>query len=117
VSAVVPGWLAACTPTPPAVLIERLRTIMQARLADDRPPGADDYLGAAESLLHALLHDGCTSRTSAVDLLVVDALVTYAFEVASDDPARVAARAADAMIRIAALADPLEPERQSSARP
>ncbi len=114
--AALPAWLAACTPTPPPVLVERVRVIMQSRLADGRAPGPDDYLGAADDLLHRLLHDGCTSRTSAVDLLVVDALVTYAFEIASDEPSRVAARATDAMRRIAALAGPHDAERHPSAR-
>jgi len=60
-------------------------------------------------LLDELLQGECTSRASAIDLLVVDALVTYAFEVASSDPSRVTERAADAMRRIASRAGPLNP--------
>jgi hypothetical protein len=40
-----------------------------------------------------------------VALLVVDALVTYAFERASDDPAGIEERAAQAMASLAALTD------------
>jgi len=55
----------------------------------------------------ALLKDGCISRENALDLLVADALVTYAFEAASDaTPAAIIALGARAMTRIAAFAVP-----------
>jgi hypothetical protein len=60
-------------------------------------------LEAGEELLDALLASGSTSRASALDLLAIDALVTYAFQAAADDPARLEERAAQAMARIAAL--------------
>jgi hypothetical protein len=98
-------WIDACTPTPPAALAERIHALVAPRLpAGQSVPGPDEYMDAADTLLHELLLGDCTSRTSAIDLLVADALVTYAFEVASVDPARVIARAEDAMRRIAALA-------------
>jgi hypothetical protein len=61
------------------------------------------FLSAAERLFGRVLSAGCTSRTSALDLLVVDALVTYAFERASDEPARIEARADHAMATLASL--------------
>lgn len=61
-------------------------------------------LRAAESLFSRTLLTGCTDRTSAVALLVVDALVTYAFERASDEPAQIEGRAAQAIARLAGLA-------------
>jgi hypothetical protein len=60
-------------------------------------------LDAGERLLDALLNAGTTSRATALDLLAVDALITYAFQAAADDPARLEQRAAMAMARIAAL--------------
>ena len=69
----------------------------------------DTLLGAAELLFRETLKSGCISRSSAVALLVVDALVTYAFERASDDPARIEERAARAMASLAALTDLAQP--------
>lgn len=100
----LPGWLARHTPAPPPALAERIRVLVVPHTVPGTDPGPDAYLDAAEGLLATLISDGCASRSSALDLLVADALVTYAFEVASDDPARVAARAEQAMSRIAAFA-------------
>jgi hypothetical protein len=98
------------TPPAPPVLAERIEALVAPRVpAAQAAPGPDEYMDAAEALLDELLHGECTSRASAIDLLVVDALVTYAFEVASSDPSRVAERAADAMRRIASRAGPLTP--------
>jgi hypothetical protein len=66
----------------------------------------EDYIAAAEMLVDRLLHGGCESRDGAVDLLVVDALVTYAFELAGDEPTYIETRAERAMMRLAALAVP-----------
>jgi hypothetical protein len=41
------------------------------------------------------------SRAQALDLLAADALLTYAFEAAADEPQSLVARADDAMLRIA----------------
>ena len=60
-------------------------------------------LEAGESLLDSLIASGSTSRATALDLLAVDALVTYAFQAGADDPARLEERAARAMARIALL--------------
>jgi hypothetical protein len=87
-------------PPPPPVLAERIEALVGPN------PGPEQYMNAADALLGELLTGECTSRASAIDLLVVDALVTYAFEVASSDPARVAELAGDAMRRIASRAGP-----------
>ena len=60
-------------------------------------------LDAGERLLDELLACGSTSRSTALDLLAVDALVTYAFQAAADEPALLDARAARALARIAAM--------------
>jgi len=105
-------WIDAYTPAPPAALAERIYALVTPRIPPRHSaPGPDEFMDAADALLHELLQGECTSRTSAIDLLVVDALVTYAFEVASADPARVTDRAGDAIRRIAALA---APERRST---
>jgi len=55
---------------------------------------------AAEDVLRGVLAAEPMTRAQALDLLAADALVTYAFEVASDDPATLADRANDAMSRL-----------------
>jgi hypothetical protein len=90
-------WIAAREPSPAAALAGRLRQVVRA--APEDAPAADALVDAAIEHLCAL-GDGCRSRSNALDLLTVDALVTYAFEAACDEPDRLAARAADAMQRI-----------------
>ena len=65
---------------------------------------AEAYLGAGEQLLAGLLNGDCSSRDCALDLLTADALVTYAFELAANDPSRIGERAQQATARLAALA-------------
>jgi hypothetical protein len=45
-----------------------------------------------------------TGRDSALDLLAVDALVTYAFEAASETPETLESQAASAIIQLSAAA-------------
>lgn len=102
-TASVGDWLASLQPSPPPALFERLQVALAdyAGLPKDRVP--ESCLAAGEELLDRLLASGSTSRGSALDLLTVDALVTYAFESAADVPAALEARAARAMARIAAV--------------
>lgn len=112
-SATLLAWLDARTPTPPVSLAARLRAILAERGAERRAAGAPDQpeepiadalVATAEWLLARLLGDGgLTRRSAALDLLAADALVTYAFEAASDDPERLEERAARAMASLAAL--------------
>ena len=95
-------WLLAREPAPPASLAARLRSILGDGAAAE--PSAEVYLRAGERLLAELLRDGCADRESALDLLAADALVTYAFEVASERPDHVEVCATAAMSRFAALA-------------
>ena len=109
------AWLADRCPTPPAALRARLRQVLPADGVD-----AEVCLRAGEALLARLLEDDCAARGSALDLLVADALVTYAFEAAADDPGSLEARAERAMTRIAALGDepapPAAPRQQDRAQ-
>ena len=99
-------WLAARRPAPPEALRDRLSRELAPFLATDAREMPAACLDAAERLVTALLAEGSTTRASALDLLTADALVTYAFEAASEAPAELAERATIAMRRIAALAAP-----------
>ncbi|MDB4876246.1 MAG: hypothetical protein JWM41_2692 [Gemmatimonadetes bacterium] len=61
-------------------------------------------IDAADELLRDLLSRPSAGRDSALDLLTVDALVTYAFEAAATEPEMLVRRANDAMARLAAAA-------------
>jgi hypothetical protein len=96
-------WLASRTPAPPPDLLDRLTECVgpaAGASADSLPEHAID---TAERMLRQLLAAGDTGRATALDLLVVDALVTYAFEAASDHPETLVPRAQLAMQRLAAL--------------
>ena len=99
----VGGWFDGVEPPPPAALRDRLAALLAAHA--DRPVAEvpEACLDAGEALLATLLASGSTSRGTALDLLAVDALVTYAFQAAADDPERVDLRAARAMARISAI--------------
>lgn len=98
-------WRDAVTPPPPAALA----AAVEAQLASPEAVTPEAYLEAAERLLAALLKDGCISRENALDLLVADALVTYAFEAASDGtPAQIIELGSRAMASIAAFAAPTD---------
>ncbi|MDB4880843.1 MAG: hypothetical protein JWL60_2289 [Gemmatimonadetes bacterium] len=99
----IADWLSARTPRPPDALRARLDAALGADLARDASEASDRLLAAGEALAAALLRAGSTSRGSALDLLAADALVTYAFEAASESPADIAERATAAMARIASL--------------
>lgn len=96
-------WIDRIDPAPPTALHARLRDLLAASAT--RPAGEvpEACLEAGEQLLDRLLASGSTSRDTALDLLAVDSLVTYAFQAAADDPARMEERAARAMARIAAI--------------
>ena len=96
-------WLARLQPTPPDALAERLRLALAPHIDEAVGRVPEACLSAGERLLDALLASGSTTRGTALDLLTVDALVTYAFQVAADAPERLEERAARAMARIATL--------------
>ena len=99
------AWLDARRPAPPARLRARIDVALGDALEDDATDAAMVCLRAGEQLASELLVENATSRDSALDLLAADALVTYAFEAASEEPGELAARSRAAMARIAALAD------------
>jgi len=97
------SWLEARSPAPPAALRDRIDAALAEDLKRDAGDVFETCLAAAERLVRGLLSTNATSRESALDLLAADALVTYAFEAASEQPDGLAHRAAAAMTRIAAL--------------
>jgi hypothetical protein len=96
-------WLATRAPEPPPQLMRRVRHALGAAADDDARFAADRCVDAAERVVAQLLRDGRTGRESAADLLAADALVTYAFQAAGDDPGRLVDRAQSAMVRLARL--------------
>jgi hypothetical protein len=74
-------WLAHREPSPPRVLQERVEALA---LAVPELPGdpAGSLLAAAEEAMTHLARRSPEDRASALDLLAVDALVTYAMEYA-----------------------------------
>lgn len=99
-------WMAAHGEQPPAALRARLDSLVNAEeAAQQDAPVPAALLAAGQGLLATILGSGSTQRDAALDLLTADALVTYAFEAASDDPATLDAQAASAMRAISALVD------------
>ena len=103
----VGDWLSARTPAAPLPLAARLHAALDARLNERSTRAHEAVLETAESLLAELIALECAQRDRALDLLAVDALVTYAFEAAAESPDTLAERATDAMLAIARLAAPL----------
>jgi hypothetical protein len=101
----VGAWLRERAPAPPQ-LSGRVTQVMGDRMDRAAEEASAACLDAAEELLRELLARPSAGRESALDLLTVDALVTYAFEAASATPESLDARATDAMRRFAALALP-----------
>lgn len=97
-------WIDRRELVPPPALTERVREVVQesSRGLDRTVPGA--ALEASLSLLDSLLRGADPSRAGALGLLTADALLTYAFEAAADEPDRLEALGAEAMRRIAAAA-------------
>ena len=96
-------WLRTRAPQPPEALAVRLDAVLGESLMLSSHQIPEVFLAAGERLVAELLRSNSTSRDSALDLLTADALVTYAFEAASDTPSAIEGRASAAMTRIAAL--------------
>ena len=94
-------WLDERTTTVPPRLAARLDDALGAERDATVAEVSDVCVNAADALLRNLLRRGSAGRDVALDLLTVDALVTYAFEAASDDPSALRQRAAAAAARFA----------------
>jgi hypothetical protein len=89
-------WLSRHNPVPPPELASAMRAAV-----DGKPdPAAGDLLEAAERLLDKVLRSDCETRTSALDLLTVDALMTHSLLLANKDSSTHEAFAEQAMSRV-----------------
>jgi hypothetical protein len=99
----VRAWLASRTPPAPALLAERLEVFVRTAPAAPLHGTMTDALGALGLLaLQASLARGETGDEVALDLLVADAFVTYAFEAAAEEGADVGRLAAELLTRTVA---------------
>jgi hypothetical protein len=87
-------------PQPP----KELEASMRSALNDNPSPTANDLLDAAERMLDNVLRTDCEARSSALDLLTVDALMTRALEIAARNPSLLDEFPEEAMQRIASRA-------------
>lgn len=94
------AWLAERSPEPPARLAERIRQALGDRVEASAESAPVLCVDAATDLLRDLLSRPTAGRESALELLAVDALVTYAFEAAATDPASLMTNASSAMARL-----------------
>lgn len=101
----VRDWLAHREPSPPRELLERVEVLAAA--VPEEPGGpAGSLLAAAEKALARLRTLAPDDRSTALDLLAIDALVTYALEWTADDPQgipEVSARAMTILSRVSAV--------------
>lgn len=100
----VGDWLSSVEPAPPPALAAQLKAMIATDAVRPVSEVPEVCLRAAENHLRKLLASGSTSRETAMDLLAVDALVTYAFEAAAGDASQIEARTKNAMSRIGLLA-------------
>ncbi len=97
------AWMQTRHPSAPTALRQRMLTL--ASPFEGAPGGvAGQCLVAAQQGLAMLLSGDGTARAAALDLLAIDALVTYGFEACAGEPERIPELAADVMVRLSALA-------------
>ncbi len=96
-------WLADREPSPPRVLRERIEALALAVPGQPEAP-AGSLLAAAEEALARIARHPDGDRATAVDLLAVDALVTYALESAAEHPEAIPEFSERAMARLSRVA-------------
>ncbi|MGI8507804.1 MAG: hypothetical protein ACR2MQ_00590 [Gemmatimonadaceae bacterium] len=97
-------WLEARLLTVDDELATRIRSAIPAADLNAPVVQGSEALGiAASTALRALLAGDCETRASALDLLLVDALVTYACEAATEGEGDVAARADFVLHQVASV--------------
>jgi hypothetical protein len=99
-------WLATREPAPPDLLRAGVESAVGANTSRDKAEGTTVFLEAAERMLSQLVASRETGREIAGDLLVVDALTTYAVEIATETLADFEVGAQDAVARFANLLKP-----------
>lgn len=101
----VRDWIESRRPAPPPEMALRIIQSLGDRARMDARDVAAACLDAAVDQLQSLLATDSVKRESAIELLAVDALATYAFEAAADTIDRLDDDATEAMVRLAVLAD------------
>lgn len=94
-------WLETRTPAPPPRLFQRIVEVLGSAARVE--VSSDVLIDAAERLLRQLTTQRTLARDSALDLLTVDALVTYAFECAAASPDTLQSATAKAMERLGSV--------------
>jgi hypothetical protein len=79
-------WIARRAPAPPATLTRQVLAALGRDADADETQTAELCLAAAARSLDGLLSESRFTRESALDLLAIDALTTYAYEHASQAP-------------------------------
>lgn len=80
----VRDWLSSRTPAAPAPLLERLHELLGPRANAPASDAHDVFLSAARDGLREILSGRRFDRAGALDLLAVDALMTFAYEHSAD---------------------------------
>jgi hypothetical protein len=102
------SWLRENGDAVPPRLAARIAECVGAAAGAPGTPASDSTraLDAADALLRDLLARESEGRGVALDLLTVDALVTFAFESAADDATSLRERANAAALRFAGMIHP-----------
>ena len=101
----VDDWLTSRLGLAPPVLADQIRAALDADMHREAEELPELCLTRGEKLLRALLQNDQNSRERAGELLLVDALVTYAFEAATENVQALDERARQAIARLSALAE------------
>jgi len=78
-------WIARQAVSAPTALRDRMLAIVGSDGARDSATAAETCIAAAERAFERLLQDRRFGRDSALELLAIDALTTYAFQHAAQD--------------------------------
>lgn len=97
-SVLIVDWLASRSPEPPAALVENLRALLGEESCD-----VADLPSRLISHATRILSDPRDERSYAAELLVADALVSYAIEAAADQCRDVESFALEAAAGIAGI--------------
>ena len=96
-------WLEARVPPPPSTLADALRAELGTELDLSFTEAPATLLRAGERVLKRVLQAEPQTPAVAPDLLLADALVTYAFEAVAESSSGAEQLAQDAMARLGAL--------------
>ncbi|HEV8214612.1 MAG TPA: hypothetical protein VGP95_02225 [Gemmatimonadaceae bacterium] len=96
-------WLETRRPAPPPRLLHRIVEVLGPDATAEA--NADVLVGAAARLLRELTARPTLARDSALDLLTVDALVTYSLECAAASPETLVDATTSAIGRLGALVE------------